>query len=171
MWWLLLTGLSWIPYAFGCATCLVAPSSSCTIRSWRSYLLLIGLNYIVQDLVFTCYPGQLRNNFMCILQSISYCLQGSYVLSVELPSPKTTTYGLHFFLFSLFFFFYFKRILFCNFSDPNLGPQFLCRMLVRSWAAAKTKQHFQIFHQSFLLDGNPFQHSKIKVRTALKVRF
>ena len=40
-------------------------------------------------------------------------------MSVELPSPKTTTYGLHFFLF--FFFFYFKRTLFCNFSDPNLG--------------------------------------------------
>ena len=58
-------------------------------HSWCSYVLLIGLNYIVQDLVFTCYRGHLRNNFMFILQSISYSLQGSYVLSVELPSPKT----------------------------------------------------------------------------------
>ena len=58
-------------------------------HSWCSYVLLIGLNYIVQDLVFTCSRGHLRNNFMFILQSISYSLQGSYVLSVELPSPKT----------------------------------------------------------------------------------
>ena len=34
--------------------------------------------------------------------------------------------------------------------------------------AVKTKVHFQIFHQSFFLDGNTLQHSKIKVRTALK---
>ena len=78
-------------------------------HSWRSYLLLKGLNYIVQDPVFTYYPGHLRNNFMFILQSISCSLQGSYVLSVELPPPKTTTYGLHFFILSFFFFFFILR--------------------------------------------------------------
>ena len=31
VWWLPLTGLSWIPYMFGCATCLETPSSSGTI--------------------------------------------------------------------------------------------------------------------------------------------
>ena len=31
VWWLPLTGLSWILYAFGCATCLETPSSSGTI--------------------------------------------------------------------------------------------------------------------------------------------
>ena len=39
---------------------------------------------------------------MFILQSIFYSLQG-YVLSVKLPSSKTTTYGLPFFFFSLIF--------------------------------------------------------------------
>ena len=49
------------------------------------------LNYIVQELVFSCYPGYLRNMFS--LQSVSYSLR-VYVLS--LPSIKsTTTYGLH----------------------------------------------------------------------------
>ena len=49
-------------------------------HSWCSYVLLIGLNYILQDLVFTCYPGHLRNNFMFILQSISYSLQARVVM-------------------------------------------------------------------------------------------
>ena len=31
VWWLSLTGLSWIPYIFGCASCLETPSSSGTI--------------------------------------------------------------------------------------------------------------------------------------------
>ena len=31
VWWLSLTGLSWIPYIFGSATCLETPSSSGTI--------------------------------------------------------------------------------------------------------------------------------------------
>ena len=76
---------------------------------------------LYQSLFLTSYPGYLRNMF--ILQSISYSLQGSYVLSVELLFAKTTTYGLLFFFFSLIFLFYFMEI-FCNFSDPNLGPWF-----------------------------------------------
>ena len=103
-WWLLLIGLSWLPYAFGCAACLVAPSSSGAIPG--THLLLMGWKIILyKSLFFTCYPGYLRNMF--ILQSISYSLQGSYVLSVELLFPKTTTYGLPFFFFSLIFLFLF----------------------------------------------------------------
>ena len=66
-------------------------------HSWCSYVLLIGLNYILQDLVFTCYPGHLRNNFMFILQSISYSLQARVVMLCLLSYPllKLTTYGLH----------------------------------------------------------------------------
>ena len=59
---------------------------------------------LYKSLFLTCYPGYLRNMFN--LQSISYGLQGSYVLSVQLPSPKTTTYGLSFFFFSLIFLFF-----------------------------------------------------------------
>ena len=158
-WWLPLTGLSWLPYAFGRAACLVAPCSSGTIPD--THLLLMGWKIILfQSLFLTCYPGYLRNMF--ILQSISYSLQGSYVLSVELLFPKTTTYGLHFFFFSLIFLFYFIRI-FCNFSDPNLGPWFYCRIFIRSWATICSRQKY-IFEPSIsrFLGGNTFQHSKIK---------
>ena len=99
-WWLLLKGLSWLPYTFTCVACLVAPSSSGAIPD--THLLLMGWKIILyKSLFFTCYPSYLRNMF--ILQSISYSLRGSYVLSVQLPSPKTTTYGLPFFFFSLIF--------------------------------------------------------------------
>ena len=88
---------------FSCAACLVAPSSSGSIPD--THLLLMGWKIILyKSLFLTCYPGYLRNMF--ILQSMSYGLQDSYVLSVELPSPKTTTYGLPFFFFSLIFLFF-----------------------------------------------------------------
>ena len=46
---------------------------------------------VESELVFTCYPGYLRN--MCSLRSVSYSLHGNYVFS--LLSTKSTTYGLH----------------------------------------------------------------------------
>ena len=66
--------------------------------------------------------------------------------------------------------FYFKRTLFCNFSNPNLGPWFLCGIFIRSWATicSKDKSTFSNLPSVIFLDGNTFQHSKIKVRTALK---
>ena len=42
--WLPLTELSWIPYVFGCAACLVAPPSSGTIP--HAHLLLMGFNLV-----------------------------------------------------------------------------------------------------------------------------
>ena len=59
-WWLPLKGLSWLPYAFSCAACLVAPSSSGTIPD--THLLLVGWKIILYKcLFFTHYPGYLKN--------------------------------------------------------------------------------------------------------------
>ena len=59
-WWLPLTGLSWLRYAFACATCLVAPSSSGTIPD--THLLLVGWKIILyKSLFFTRYLGYLKN--------------------------------------------------------------------------------------------------------------
>ena len=59
-WWLPLKGLSWLPYVFSCAACLVAPSSSGTIPD--THQLLVGWKIILYKcLFFTRYPGYLKN--------------------------------------------------------------------------------------------------------------
>ena len=59
-WWLPLTGLSWLRYAFACVTCLVAPSSSGTIPD--THLLLVDWKIILhKSLFFTRYLGYLKN--------------------------------------------------------------------------------------------------------------
>ena len=59
-WWLPLKGLSWLPYAFSCAACLVATSSSGTIPD--THLLLVGWKIILyKSLFFTRYLGYLKN--------------------------------------------------------------------------------------------------------------
>ena len=64
-WWLPLTGLSWLRYAFACATCLVAPSSSGTIPD--THLLLVGWKIILhKSLFFTRYLGYLKNRGYCM---------------------------------------------------------------------------------------------------------
>ena len=99
---------------------------------------------------------------MFILQSIFYSLQG-YVFSVELPSSKTTTYGILFFSFSLIFLFLLYENIW-NFSHPNLGPWFYCRIFIRSWATSICSTQKYIFESSIrrFLGGSTFQHFKIK---------
>ena len=71
---------------------LLSKVNSKSLFKRRLQTLLIILYKI---LFFTRYPGYLRDMFS--LRSTSYSLRGNYILS--LPSARSSTYGLHSFLY------------------------------------------------------------------------
>ena len=83
---------------------------------------------------------------MFILQSIYSIVYRVMFCLLSYPLLKLLLMVFPSFSFLLSSFFYCMRI-FCNFSHPNLGPWFYCRIFIRSWATT--------FHQSFL-GGNTF---------------
>ena len=64
----------------------IVNSKSLCKRRLQTFLIIL-----YKSLLFTCYPGYLRNMFS--FRSVFYSLRGNDVLS--LPPTKSTTYGLH----------------------------------------------------------------------------
>ena len=100
---------------------------------------------------------------MFILQS-TYSIAYRVMFSLlSYPLLKLLLMVFSSFPFLLSSFFYCMRI-FCNFSHPNLGPWFYCRIFIRSWATSICSTQKYIFESSIrrFLGGSTFQHFKIK---------